>query len=287
MVGVGGSPRLLRPEGDEHHRQPGPSLRGGLRGGQQDADAGGVVLGARGLRDGVEVRADHEVRSAQVGAGQPGDHVDRRARLHRDPPRAAPGHRHALSVHPVAQVAQASGDPARRLGVRRAGGVPRTDPSRQVLDGRHRGAHPEVGRPHPARRGRGGRRGRRRCGRRGAGRGGRRRRRGDSSRAAAPVRLRAAPGDQEDRKTQGRAGAGSSPAQPTSTWGSAPTVGGHRKTGCMTSACSVCGAAVSVRIFRQGIWADPGAKVEERTCTNPVCVTHQAPRPHATDAQSR
>ena len=56
------------------------------------------------------------------------------------------------------------------------------------------------------------------------------------SRAPAPVRLRAAPGDQEDRKTQGRAGAGSSPAQPTSRRRIGPsTVGGHRKTGCMTS----------------------------------------------------
>ena len=121
VVVVTGSAWLLGPERDQDHGQPGPGVSDRLGHGQQDADAGGVVLGSRGLRHRVQVGTHREpgLPWPHVSAGR--DQVDRASGRHRH----APG-------HPRGSVERLPADlPAE-------GGEPSLDPGSSPVEGRRR-----------------------------------------------------------------------------------------------------------------------------------------------------
>ena len=127
VVGVRRAARLLGPERDEHHRQPGPVPGQRLRGREQHADARGVVLGARApagrCRGGRRPAAT--AARADVTAG--GHQVDRRPGRHRHAPRDTGRGAEPLPLHRPAQPGQPGLDP--RAARKYAGEVPGRGPT--------------------------------------------------------------------------------------------------------------------------------------------------------------
>ena len=125
---------FLSAEGDELHRhlrRIGRRQPGQL---EQHGDAGAVVLRARGLRDGVQMSADHHVLGPPVESGRLGDHIHRGSAANRHAPRVAGRHPDGGPAHPVPQVLQSPFNPVRGLGVVPRGRLPRADVTGQVFD---------------------------------------------------------------------------------------------------------------------------------------------------------
>jgi hypothetical protein len=120
IEGAAATPRLLAAEDHEPHGQRGGLLTQHPGELQRHRDPGGVVLGARGLGDRVEVGADDDVRRGGVEAGRVGDDVGRVPAGHLDAPRRAGRHRDALLAYVVSQGAQHVRNVSRRAAVVRA-----------------------------------------------------------------------------------------------------------------------------------------------------------------------
>ena len=136
--------RLLGAERHQHDRQPGPVPLERLGQGEHDPDARGVVLGARALRDGVEVGADQQPRLTGHHVALRRDHVDRRAGLERHAlvgPRPGWG---SAAARRSSRTPRAALHPVGRPPERRRVTGPRADLVGQELHGLHRGRDADV-----------------------------------------------------------------------------------------------------------------------------------------------